>query len=468
MEDYMERCPSNAEVMSALTKVLKTSYFCSAKTQSAFLRLVVENAIRHVSMNEIQIGIELIENFDPKSHTIRATGSIVRNKLDTYYLKEGKNDIIRIDLPPGNSYPCRFSYHSRSDTLTTYKRASGLISRLTRTALWSAHAVASGIVSGEDAFAPACVLQAECETLMVIADQIWTAKPKTTVAMTSDFYSALQSLSDAIELDPDSVSAYVVSGGLMLLLGIEDGATHCFETAYSKDPGTVSMSLWYALYIWLTNNDADGSLRIIDDRIKLAPQESAPRCVGALIAYWARRYPRAQAFVDELVDLDDKEDYAFVLEGLIELAQENYHDAARKFRMIAQADSARRPIPKDENERSNRELFVGFSVLCLLREGKAQEAQVKFDSLRKRDVPNPLEMCIAHMGFGDMEAAALWLGKAVGAFNIFAIHSRTLPLFDPLRKYQTDFVFAKFVEGEVQRLIEELGTLIKERMTVSQ
>lgn len=241
----------------------------------------------------------------------------------------------------------------------------------------------------------------------------------------------------------------------LLLIGHDDGATEYFGRACAKDPATLR-SLWYALYLWLVKKDLKTALQIINRRITLTPEEDAPRYLGALITYSARDYRQAQAFVSDIEDRHYEENYAQLLEALIALAQGDYVTAEWKFHAVAVAEFSSTPHSATDVEQAARESFIGCSILCLVLQGKVEKARAIFDALQKSERSSPLDMCIAFMAFGDMEASMLWLSNAISDHNIVAIWCSTLPLFDPLQNGKPQNALSDFEKKEVEWFDNEL------------
>ena len=79
--DYDGAPPSRGEVLQHMDRIIESSHFRRANTQARMLKVIVEKALEGQSLNEIELGLVLFPHFDPESHIVRATASIIRKKL---------------------------------------------------------------------------------------------------------------------------------------------------------------------------------------------------------------------------------------------------------------------------------------------------------------------------------------------------------------------------------------------------
>lgn len=99
--------PSREEVLQELERVLESPEFVKSDRLRRFLRHTTLNTLdnRPDRLKETVIGVEAFDRqvgYDPKTDAIvRVEARRLRQKLDQYYLNEGKNSRIRIDLPKG-------------------------------------------------------------------------------------------------------------------------------------------------------------------------------------------------------------------------------------------------------------------------------------------------------------------------------------------------------------------------------
>jgi hypothetical protein len=98
---------NDAAVREELVRVLASPGFANAQWLSRLLSYLVEETLagRQDAIKEYTIGVEIYRrkpDYDPKIDAIvRVEASRLRAKLKQYYDGIGKDDPVRIDLPPG-------------------------------------------------------------------------------------------------------------------------------------------------------------------------------------------------------------------------------------------------------------------------------------------------------------------------------------------------------------------------------
>jgi hypothetical protein len=94
-----------------LEKILHSRTLQNSENLKAFLRFVVEKTLadEKAQLKEYEIAIEVFgrkSDYDPRiDSVVRVQAGRLRTKLHEYYLAEGKNDQIVIDLPKGHYHP---------------------------------------------------------------------------------------------------------------------------------------------------------------------------------------------------------------------------------------------------------------------------------------------------------------------------------------------------------------------------
>ena len=103
--------PSPDAVRAQLTRILSSPDFAQSGRLVSFLRFVVEETLagRGERLKEYTIATEVFgrdESFDPQTNTIvRVEAGRLRRRIERYYLTEGRDDPVRIDLPKGSYVP---------------------------------------------------------------------------------------------------------------------------------------------------------------------------------------------------------------------------------------------------------------------------------------------------------------------------------------------------------------------------
>ena len=103
--------PRPDDVGAQLDKILSSPDFAQSDRLQKFLRFVVEETLagRANALKEYTIALEVFErdeSFDPQTSSIvRVEASRLRSKLEKYNAIEGRDDSVRISLPPGSYVP---------------------------------------------------------------------------------------------------------------------------------------------------------------------------------------------------------------------------------------------------------------------------------------------------------------------------------------------------------------------------
>jgi Tol biopolymer transport system component len=130
-------------VRGQLDRILASAAFAQAERAASFLRFVVNRVLerRAGEIKESVIAVEALgrsPSFDPKSDPIvRVEARRLRDRLDSYYRREGADDLVVISLPKGGYVP-EFSDRQRTESPSSTKQSSALL----RTG-WALFAVAA-------------------------------------------------------------------------------------------------------------------------------------------------------------------------------------------------------------------------------------------------------------------------------------------------------------------------------------
>src|SRR5688572_3573728 len=115
---------SPAAVRGQLEKILASEVFGRADRMSRFLRFIVQETLKGngAQLKEYLIGVEVFDresSYDPRTDpVVRGEARRLRTKLMEYYEHEGKDDLVRIQLPKG-SYSVVFQASSAIPTEQT-------------------------------------------------------------------------------------------------------------------------------------------------------------------------------------------------------------------------------------------------------------------------------------------------------------------------------------------------------------
>lgn len=119
------------EKREELRRILESKYFANSPKKSRFLEFVAEQSFQGNSekLNEFLIGAEVYgrgPDFDQqKDPIVRVQAHEIRRLLKKYYEEEGKDSLIRIDIPSGHYVPV-FSRTTSEEPLSTESAANPL------------------------------------------------------------------------------------------------------------------------------------------------------------------------------------------------------------------------------------------------------------------------------------------------------------------------------------------------------
>ena len=103
--------PTREEVEHQLEQILSSPAFRSAERPSRFLRYVVEETLagRHRAIKGYTVAVNVFDrpaDFDPaQDPVVRIEAGRLRRRLDSYYMRGGVNDPVRIDIPQRTYVP---------------------------------------------------------------------------------------------------------------------------------------------------------------------------------------------------------------------------------------------------------------------------------------------------------------------------------------------------------------------------
>lgn len=100
--------PNTVAIRGQLEKILASEAFARAERMSRFLRFIVHETLngKGAQLKEYLIGVEVFDrdkSYDPRTDpVVRGEARRLRTKLMEYYEREGKDDLVRIQLPKGS------------------------------------------------------------------------------------------------------------------------------------------------------------------------------------------------------------------------------------------------------------------------------------------------------------------------------------------------------------------------------
>ncbi len=112
--DSVPAVPSADEVIEALQRLVASPDFPASERNTRFLQRVVINSLKGEKTPAAEVATQVFGRTAPFDATadpiVRIEASKLRRDLETYYLKSGRHERIRIAMPKGR-YLARFSYN---------------------------------------------------------------------------------------------------------------------------------------------------------------------------------------------------------------------------------------------------------------------------------------------------------------------------------------------------------------------
>lgn len=126
------RVPAASEVMAQLHRIVESPDFPASERNRRFLQRVVENSLQGRPTSAREVAVEVFgrpASFDSlKDPIVRIEAAKLRRDLETYYLKSGKTDPVRLSFTKGR-YIVRSHYNETCVPHTDPSRSNLLLLR---------------------------------------------------------------------------------------------------------------------------------------------------------------------------------------------------------------------------------------------------------------------------------------------------------------------------------------------------
>lgn len=304
--------------------------------------------------------------------------------------------------------------HAEAPLLESYFRGRGFWMRRDRGSLDRAAAEFQRALALEPAFAPAHAGLADCFLLMGLYDY----RPPAEM-----FPRARAEAEAALRLDPNSAPAYATLG---LLTQNWERDFRAAEMRYRRsiaiDPNYATAHHWLAELLSVLGRFAEAEEQFHEAE-RIDPVSSIIRTDEAQLWYFARRFGRSRAILEQVLELDPDFQQAHEQMALLLAAQGREEEAWKQIDRLHECQAP--------------------NSLCRLRWSAwlpGRNAVAARDALRTllRRAENgyvpPRVLAIAYARQGHAVEAAHWLSKAAQAHEVGVITIAVDPLLDPLRR----------------------------------
>jgi tetratricopeptide (TPR) repeat protein len=452
----MDSVPEIHEAQRQLGRMLSSSVFRSAPRLSPLLKHIVEVTLAEngtkdsTRLGEHQIGFAVFENYSPDSSAVRTNVTLLRARIERYYVECGAEDPVLIRIPPGG-YRAAFSYNPKSPADKLYRRGWSQVSGFVP----SEHEHASlqwfkEAIEADPNHAGAHAAKAEAELREMFYRR--TIPPHDPVA------AAGTSAREALRLQPNSWRAHVALGAVHCCRREWELAARSFDAAIAIAPGLARDHSWYAGFLMAGGRDED-ALRLARSRAGERPQDDSAQIALGFFLYLARRFDEAEECLNEVIGNFPKSWLAGIVLACVDLAKDSAVDGLVRIRLTHR-------LLCELNERSpqRNEVFPGLINLCRLRHWEEADHRLAREDLKSAfswdrwsasekkggvlpgdadekpghyDIQirfwTPLQIALGFIGLEKKESAIEALSRAMDEGDPLAVLFPRLPLLDPLR-----------------------------------
>jgi Flp pilus assembly protein TadD len=386
--------------------------------QSGLLEFLVTRALDGRPLTDAIVTREFFhkepQTIENEEAIARVNLGTLRKKLAEYFVTEGINDPVSIDVPVGTFVP---AFSERKTTPPDKELERGLyqinMEAPTNIARALAHFEESIRLLPNNAEAHAGKAMALCTlTLHDI-----TASPAELLPQ------AEAEAKKALELNANSWRAHAALGGIHAFRHEWALADEEFRKALAINADGTRDHGAYGHYL-LGRGDYKGGRDLAKWDEEEHPADVTFLKRAALFLYAMRDFNQAERILKELFALDEGLWHAHTLAALVCLATNRAQDALSHMQQIA--------------ERKDPDLWPGLHALCLERSGHHAEAVKRFNALLEVSAAGyvePLQLALGYIAFNEPLLAIEWLGKGADVGDIHMIWLHLWPFLDSLREY---------------------------------
>jgi tetratricopeptide (TPR) repeat protein len=230
---------------------------------------------------------------------------------------------------------------------------------------------------------------------------------------------ALAAVDRALALDSNLAGAYAARGTVRNNNWEWQLAVGDFERAIELDPNDISTRQWYGENLMLTGNIA-AAIEQFGVAVELDPFATIPRALMALSLGIAGDGDRARKEMTRAIEADDTFFVPRLFNGTLLLYE---GDAAGAIAELLVAERAA-PVPG----------VLGTLGYAYAVSGDTAAARAVLGRIDTSATNAPAAIARIHLGLGDLDAALMWMVRAVDVHDPFySSEPLSAPLFAPLR-----------------------------------
>ena len=407
--------PTPTEVLKELTRIKQSKRFRKAATSARFLELLVNTALDSASLTEYEIGIAVfgrLPGWVPLLDSIVRTGRHNLQKyLREYYVTEGTEDLIVIEVTEGPTYKAIYSYNPKGIAEVLYREG---LSALDSVFVFGAHverphSLFTEALKHEPSHAPALAGRAEAE---IMRRFFWKEQNYS--------YSGPTAESDAlkaVELAPGFWRAHAALGAVRSCQLKWEKAGDSYRTAMSLSASSTQRYLWYPMFLAGVHREKE-ALELVEAWVRTAPDDLVAETLLGLFLYMTRRFEEAQRVLHHILTTRGVPLFPGFLFDCVRVAlglsTHSLISACRKAFCVE-----------------------GFHIVALHASGRIEEAAILASGLqyRPRSQYFPMfQQALVRAIYGDMREAVHWIGTSLHDENPWSMFIRLFPILDPFRK----------------------------------
>jgi Tfp pilus assembly protein PilF len=318
---------SQEHIALSLAQLEGSAAFRSAPRHRAMLRYMIERALAGdlAALKETVIAVEVFgrpaARFDPKVDSIvRVEARRLRGRLDAYYRGEGRDAVLRIELPVGSYIPSIAAREPRVAPDEATRRAADLVTRgehFLREAL-SRQTLETALERFDDALraapptARAFVGMARAWLNLATG---WHHAP--TIATGH----AAEALRQALALEPDHAVAHALLGAVQNQYERDwPAARRSFRRALTLAPKDAFVHSAYGCHLFMRGHDEEAEHELLLAR-EIDPLYVNSRAHLVNLRIRQGRFDEAQAEIDAMLDIAPDSLSAHGLAGLLALGR---------------------------------------------------------------------------------------------------------------------------------------------------
>jgi len=446
------RDPNGAEVLEQLKLILASTQFRGAATQGRLLQYIVDKNLAEEPIQEVHIGDAIFENYDTDSHKVRSNATIVRQKLESYYEDEGKNDIVRIRLLAGASYKVEIIYNQNAAMMKVYATAIAYQQHDTERSRIRARVLFSQVAKSLPHFIPAQVGLLEIELESFVLRRLL---PFLGMDAFGEGGGMLWStISYVLQLDDRCWFAHISLATMYLLYGRWRDSSEEFQKAREIDLHATMTSSAYGMYLASIGRIEEG-LTVASEAMLRGPGNMGCRMIRAFLFYATRKFADAEEAMREVVAFDEKRHLGDVIDQLIWYQKGEFRRAFERFGIMLDLEANTiQPATSDDLYKRRTFYYFGLMMMSLVGCGGMTLAKQVMELNSRQSVwktIRPVQRALSYVALGHDD----WALKALKRmflrqkdFDFALPWMHLLPIFDPLRKYPQ---FQEMLETLAQR-----------------